>query len=87
MFGSIAVEPIRVTHSIADGIRLAIETPLGTVRFPGMPAWFSRTPGQITNPAPALGADGRAVLAEGGFTEAEIDALRASGALVLPEAS
>ena len=78
---------LRDPHLEAVGFFTAQETPLGTVRFPGMPAWFSRTPGQITNPAPALGADGRAVLAEGGFTEAEIDALRASGALVLPEAS
>ncbi|WP_149538159.1 CaiB/BaiF CoA transferase family protein [Siccirubricoccus phaeus] len=60
------------------------ETPLGTVRYPGMPAWFSRTPGRITGPAPALGQDGRAVLAEAGFSEVEIDALVASGALVLP---
>jgi crotonobetainyl-CoA:carnitine CoA-transferase CaiB-like acyl-CoA transferase len=74
-------------HLEAVGFFTAQETPLGAVRYPGMPAWCSRTPGQITNPAPALGADGRAVLAEGGFTEAEIDALRASGALVLPEAS
>ena len=78
---------LRDPHLEAVGLFTAQETPLDTVRFPGMPAWFSRTPGQITNPAPALGADGRAVLAEGGFTEAEIDALRASGALVLPEAS
>lgn len=78
---------LRDPHLEAVGFFTAQETPLGTVRFPGMPAWFSRTPGQITNPAPALGADGRAVLAEGGFTEAEIDALRTSGALVLPEAS
>lgn len=78
---------LRDPHLEAVGFFTAQETPLGAVRYPGMPAWFSRTPGQITNPAPALGADGRAVLAEGGFTEAEIDALRASGALILPEAS
>lgn len=47
-----------------------------------MPAWFSNTPGQVTGPAPALGADGRAVLAEAGFTDAEIAALAAAGALV-----
>jgi ribonuclease J len=33
--GSFTVEPIRVTHSIADGIGLAIETPLGTVVHTG----------------------------------------------------
>jgi ribonuclease J len=33
--GSVTVEPIRVTHSIADGIGLAIETPVGTVVHTG----------------------------------------------------
>ena len=33
--GSLTVEPIRVTHSIADGIGLVIETPLGTVVHTG----------------------------------------------------
>jgi ribonuclease J len=33
--GSFTVRPIRVTHSIADGIGLAIETPVGTVVHTG----------------------------------------------------
>ncbi|MBI2218068.1 MAG: ribonuclease J [Candidatus Rokubacteria bacterium] len=33
--GPFAVEPIRVTHSIADGIGLAIDTPVGTVVHTG----------------------------------------------------
>src|SRR5262245_62613853 len=33
--GGFAIEPIRVTHSIADGIGLAIETPIGTVVHTG----------------------------------------------------
>jgi ribonuclease J len=33
--GGLVVEPIRVTHSIADGIGLAIETPVGTVVHTG----------------------------------------------------
>ena len=33
--GGFVVEPIRVTHSIADGIGLAIETPIGTVVHTG----------------------------------------------------
>jgi ribonuclease J len=33
--GAFTVEPIRVTHSIADGIGLAIETPVGTVVHTG----------------------------------------------------
>ena len=35
VIGAFTVEPIRVTHSIADGIGLAIETPLGTVVHTG----------------------------------------------------
>jgi ribonuclease J len=35
VIGGFAIEPIRVTHSIADGIGLAIETPLGTVVHTG----------------------------------------------------
>lgn len=71
-------------HLEAVGFFTPQETPLGPVRYPGMPAWFSRTPGQITNPAPKLGQDGRAILAEAGLSEAEIDALVAAGALILP---
>ncbi|MEU5840363.1 CoA transferase [Rhodococcus sp. NPDC047139] len=33
-----------------------VDTPNGTVRFPGPPAWFSRTPGRVAGPAPRLGA-------------------------------
>jgi ribonuclease J len=33
--GGLVIEPIRVTHSIADGIGLAIETPAGTVVHTG----------------------------------------------------
>ena len=71
-------------HLEAVGFFTAQETTLGTVRFPGLPAWFSRTPGQITGPAPALGKDGRAVLTEAGFSRADIEALVACGALILP---
>jgi len=35
VIGGFTVEPIRVTHSIADGIGLAIETPIGTVVHTG----------------------------------------------------
>src|SRR5262247_319862 len=33
--GSFSIEPIRVTHSIADGIGLAIDTPVGTIVHTG----------------------------------------------------
>ncbi len=41
----------------AAGFFESVESPYGTVRFPGMPVWFSRTPGRVAGPAPRLGAD------------------------------
>jgi crotonobetainyl-CoA:carnitine CoA-transferase CaiB-like acyl-CoA transferase len=40
---------------------------LGKVRFPGVPTWFSKTPGKVAGPCPALGEDTDAVLAELGL--------------------
>jgi len=34
------------------------------VRFPGVPTWFSRTPGRVAGPAPELGAHTAEILAE-----------------------
>ena len=39
----------------------------GPVRFPGVPTWFSRTPGRVAGPAPELGADTAEVLDELGL--------------------
>ena len=49
--GGFTVEPIRVTHSIADGIGLAIETPLGTVVHTGD---FKLDPQPVDRPAAGL---------------------------------
>jgi crotonobetainyl-CoA:carnitine CoA-transferase CaiB-like acyl-CoA transferase len=59
------------------------ETDAGHLRFPGIPTSFSQTPGEIGDPGPTLGADSRAILAEGGFDEAEIEAMIASGAVMV----
>jgi len=72
-------------HLAATGFFIEQETRHGRMRFPGMPAWFSRTPGQIEGPAPGHGEHGRAVLEEAGFSPAEIEALAASGSLILPK--
>jgi crotonobetainyl-CoA:carnitine CoA-transferase CaiB-like acyl-CoA transferase len=39
-----------------------VDTPLGPVRFPGVPTWFSRTPGRVAGGAPQLGANTQEVL-------------------------
>ena len=51
-------------HLNAAGFFETVETNHGPVRFPGVPTWFSRTPGRVAGPAPELGADTQAVLNE-----------------------
>src|SRR5260370_27848497 len=47
--GPFGVEPIRVTHSIADGIGLAIQTPVGTIVHTGD---FKLDPSPLDGEAP-----------------------------------
>jgi crotonobetainyl-CoA:carnitine CoA-transferase CaiB-like acyl-CoA transferase len=54
----------------------------GRTRALGLPVKLSRTPGKVSRPAPVLGQHTREVLAEFGFSAAEIEALVASGAAV-----
>ena len=44
-------------HLNAVGLFETVQTPHGPVRFPGVPTWFSRTPGHVRGYAPELGAD------------------------------
>ena len=60
-------------HLEAIGFFERIETPQGPVRFPGVPTWFSATPGRVAGPAPLLGQDTGAVLAEVGMEPAVPD--------------
>jgi crotonobetainyl-CoA:carnitine CoA-transferase CaiB-like acyl-CoA transferase len=64
-----------VEHSVA-----------GKVQTIGLPVKFSATPGAIQTPAPLFGEHTREVLAEAGFTAAEIDTLFAEGAAKEPQA-
>jgi crotonobetainyl-CoA:carnitine CoA-transferase CaiB-like acyl-CoA transferase len=54
----------------------------GRTRTLGLPIKLSATPGKVTRAAPLLGEHTREVLAEFGFSRAEIDALIAGGAAV-----
>ena len=56
-------------HLNAVGLFETVDTPSGKVRFPGVPTWFSRTPGRVAGPAPQLGADTAQVLEELGLAE------------------
>ena len=51
-------------HLNAVGLFETLETPQGPMRFPGVPTWFSRTPGRVAGPAPELGAHTEEVLEE-----------------------
>ena len=58
-------------HLNAVGLFETVDTPHGPVRFPGVPTWFSRTPGQVAGPAPLLGANTEEVLGELGLADVE----------------
>jgi crotonobetainyl-CoA:carnitine CoA-transferase CaiB-like acyl-CoA transferase len=67
----IPATPINTLDALFDSPQLnaagffeTVQTPDGPVRFPGVPTWFSRTPGRVRGPAPTLGADTDAVLSE-----------------------
>jgi crotonobetainyl-CoA:carnitine CoA-transferase CaiB-like acyl-CoA transferase len=64
-------------HLNAVGFFETVDSPQGPVRFPGVPTWFSASPGHVAGPAPSLGADTAAVLAEVGL---EAPAVTAKGA-------
>ncbi|BBY93816.1 CoA transferase [Mycobacterium gallinarum] len=70
----IPATPINTLDSLFDSPQLnaaglfeTVETPQGPVRFPGVPTWFSRTPGRVAGPAPRLGEDTDEVLGELGL--------------------
>ena len=65
---------LRTTDELFDNEHLnaidffeEIQTAQGPVRFPGVPTWFSRTPGHVAGPASLLGEDTEGVLAEVGM--------------------
>ncbi len=57
---------------------------LGPVRLLGLPIKFSRTPGDATRPAPALGEHTEEVLREAGLDADAVAAMVQSGAVAGP---
>ncbi|MBP0443508.1 CoA transferase [Roseomonas sp. SSH11] len=66
-------------HVVSRGVfRTVADTELGKVVMPDVTPRLSATPGSVRRPAPAVGGDSRAILAEADYDEAEIAALIAS---------
>ncbi|WP_423199384.1 hypothetical protein DFLDMN_005983 [Cupriavidus sp. H19C3] len=67
-------------QTLARGMVVQQEHPeAGPIRTIGHPVHFSETPPQYHRPSPSLGEHTRMLLAECGYTEAEIDAMLAAG--------
>jgi crotonobetainyl-CoA:carnitine CoA-transferase CaiB-like acyl-CoA transferase len=56
-------------HLDAVGFFETVDSDQGPVRFPGVPTWFSRTPGAVAGPTQTLGADTDDVLRELGLAD------------------
>jgi crotonobetainyl-CoA:carnitine CoA-transferase CaiB-like acyl-CoA transferase len=76
----IPAAPVRTLDELFDNPQLnaagffeTVDTPNGPVRFPGVPAWFSQTPGRVAGPAPRLGAHTREIMDELGAATAGED--------------
>jgi crotonobetainyl-CoA:carnitine CoA-transferase CaiB-like acyl-CoA transferase len=68
-------------HLQATGFWQVMEHPTeGTLRLPGIPAAYSKTPASIRRLPPRLGEHSREILREAGLGEADIEAMLASGA-------
>ncbi|MGN6358054.1 MAG: CaiB/BaiF CoA transferase family protein [Novosphingobium sp.] len=73
----IPAAPLRSTGELFDNEQLravgffeTVPSPYGDVTYPGVPTWFSATPGKIAGYSPALGEHTAQVLAELGLGEA-----------------
>jgi len=73
LLGSLEIPsaPVRTLDELFDNPHLneagffeTVDAPYGPVRFPGVPAWLSRTPGRVAGPAPRLGAHTQEILQE-----------------------
>jgi crotonobetainyl-CoA:carnitine CoA-transferase CaiB-like acyl-CoA transferase len=54
-------------HLNAIGFFETVESKQGPVRFPGVPTWFSRTPGKVAGPTPLVGEHTQEVFTELGI--------------------
>jgi len=74
----IPAAPLRTPAELFDNAHLnevgffeTVDSHNGPIRFPGVPTWFSQTPGHVTGPAPRLGEHTEEILAELGLVLGE----------------
>ena len=72
---NIPAAPLRTTDELFENPHLnaidffeTVESDQGPVRFPGIPTWFSRTPGKVAGPTPLIGEHTQDILAEIGMS-------------------
>ncbi len=66
----------RDPQTLARAMVVEVDHPrVGRMKTLGLPVKFSQTPGGVHGPAPLLGEHTRAILAEAGYTDPEIDGL------------
>jgi crotonobetainyl-CoA:carnitine CoA-transferase CaiB-like acyl-CoA transferase len=75
--GPVLDVPDVIEHPHTKHREMVVE--LGAYRGTGTPVKLSRTPGRVRSAPPAFGSSTRAVLAEAGYSPAEIEALIAEG--------
>ena len=74
----------RDPQALARDMVVEVDHPIaGRMKTIGAPVKFTETPAKVTMPAPVYGQHTREVLAEHGFSHAEIDRLAAEGAIML----
>jgi crotonobetainyl-CoA:carnitine CoA-transferase CaiB-like acyl-CoA transferase len=77
---------LRDPHLVATGFWQVVEHPSeGTLRLPGIPATYSKTPAAIRRLPPRLGEHTVEILRETGLTPTEIDTLLTTGAARAPD--
>jgi crotonobetainyl-CoA:carnitine CoA-transferase CaiB-like acyl-CoA transferase len=77
---NIPAAPLRSTddlfeneHLQAIGFFETVPSPYGDVTYPGVPTWFSKTPGKVAGYSPALGENTHEVLSELGLGDPEVE--------------
>ena len=81
-------EALSHPQALARGMVVDLVHPqAGATKALGCPVHFSATPTSVTRPAPMLGEHTREVLAEAGYSDAEIDAFVAEGVVEAPSDS